>query len=78
MRMEAKYSLYEIMTMVEAAEKYGVNIHTLKNKFKPSVTKPEKIKAWIEAGLIRQSGKTWLITEKFMNDNYPKEAPVEI
>lgn len=71
-KMEAKYSLYEIMTMIEAADKYHVNYNTLKNKFKPSVTKPEKIQAWIQAGLIRQSGKTWLITEKFMQDNFKK------
>ena len=67
--MENTYGLNEIYTIVEAAEKFGVNQNTLKNKFKPSVTKPEKINAWINEGLIRQSGKTWLITEKFMMDN---------
>lgn len=67
--MENKYGLNEIMTMVEAAERFGVNHNTLKNKFKPSVTEPERIQAWINEGLIRQSGKVWLITEKFMTDN---------
>lgn len=60
------YSINQIMTIVEASERFGVNQDTLKNKFKPSVAGRDKIQAWVNEGLIRQSGKTWLITEKFM------------
>ena len=68
--MSEKYSIHEILTITEAAEKFEVNQETLKNKFKRTVTKPEKIDSWIKEGLIRQSGKTWLITEKFMLENF--------
>lgn len=64
------YSLNQIMTIVEAAERYGINEDSLRNKFKPRVTKPERIKAWIESGLVRQSGSTWLLTETFIRQNY--------
>lgn len=66
------YSINQIMTIIEAAARYEVNIDTLKNKFKPSVTKPERIQEWIEAGLIRQSGSAWLITETFMEKIFKK------
>lgn len=65
-----KNYIYDIMTMVEAAERYEVKLYTLKNKFKPSVTKQEKIDAWVKEGLIRQSGKTWLITIDFMEMHF--------
>ena len=61
-----KYLLSEIMTIAEAAERYNVKQDTLKNKFKPSIVGQDKINTWISEGLIRQSGKTWLITSTFM------------
>lgn len=64
--IEMKYTLNEIMTIAEAAEKYNINIQTLKNKFKPSIVGPGRINEWIASGLIRQSGKTWLMTEEFI------------
>lgn len=63
-----------VMTIIEAAERYGVNLETLKNKFKTSVTGKEKIDKWTQEGLIRQSGKTWLITIEFMESNFPKRG----
>ena len=61
-----KYELNEIMTIVEAAERYNVNLETLKCKFKPSIVGQVKIDLWKREGLIKQSGKTWLITPQFM------------
>lgn len=67
--MENKtYSLNQIMTIVEAAEVYGFNYASLRNKFKPSVVSQDKLDAWIAAGLIRRSGTTWLITSEFMEE----------
>ena len=65
--------LYNVMTIIEAAERYGVKLDTLRNKFKPSVTNKEKIEKWIKKGLIRQSGKTWLITIEFMESQFRNE-----
>ena len=67
---ENKYTLNQIMTIAEAAERYGINLNTLKNKFKPSVVGQERLDAWVKHGLVRQSGKTWLITEMFMEINF--------
>lgn len=60
------------MTIAEAAEKYKINIQTLKSKFKPSIVGPGRINEWIDSGLIRQSGKTWLMTEEFIKINFKK------
>lgn len=59
-------NLDEIMTITEAAERYGVNLQTLKNHFKPSIVGQEVIDNRKSAGLIRQSSKTWLLTSAFM------------
>ena len=67
---EVKYSLSQIMTITEAAERYGINPNTLKNKFKPSIVGQERLDAWVKHGLVKQSGKTWLITDTFMEINF--------
>ena len=71
--MENKYLLTEIMTIPEAAERYGLNVETLKNKFKTSIAGAEKINDWVDQGLIRKSGKTWLITPDFVEINFLKK-----
>ena len=63
-----KYELNDIMTIVEASERYDIKLQTLKCKFKPSVVGQVKIDLWKREGLIRQSGKTWLITPQFMHE----------
>ena len=68
--------IYNIMTIIEASERYNVNLDTVKNKFKPSVTGKEKIENWIKEGLIRQSGKTWLITVEFMDMHFGSKGRV--
>lgn len=61
------------MTVSEAAERYGVKLETLKYHLKPSSPNEDKRKEWIEKGLIRQSGSTWILTTKFMEQNFPKK-----
>lgn len=63
---KTKYTLDQIMTIPEAAERFGINQQTLKNKMKPSIIGQERIDEWVAEGLIRQSSKTWLVTEKFI------------
>lgn len=65
-----KFDLNEIMTIPEAAERYGVNIQTLKNYFKPSIVGQDIIDSRIAANLIRQSAKTWLLTPEFMEIHF--------
>lgn len=65
-----KYTLDEIMTIKEAADRYDLNQQTLKNKLKPSVVGQEKIDEWVASGIIRQSSTTWLLTEKFIENNF--------
>ena len=64
------FPINTIMTIAEAAQLYGVKQDTLKSKFKPSVVDKERIQSWIDAGLVRKSGTTWLITKQFMDNNY--------
>ena len=61
-----KYELNDIMTIVEASERYNINLQTLKCKFKQSIVGGDKIESWQRQGLIKQSGKTWLITPQFI------------
>ena len=61
-----KYSIEEIFTMSEAAERYGINISTIKSRVHTSSTRPERFESWLELGIIRKSGKTWLLTDDFM------------
>lgn len=75
---ETKYMLSEIMTISEAADLYDMNVHTIKNKFKPSIVKQETVDRWVAEGLARQSGKTWLITKKFMEVNFPRQVEKSI
>lgn len=67
---KTKYTLEQIMTIPEAAERFGINVQTLKNKMKPSVVGQERIDEWVADGLIRQSSKTWLITQEFIENNF--------
>lgn len=69
---ERKYTLNEIMTIKEASERFNINQQTLKNKLKPSIIGQEKIEEWVSEGLIRQSSTTWLLTEKFIVNNFKK------
>ncbi|HEY9571200.1 MAG TPA: helix-turn-helix domain-containing protein [Metalysinibacillus sp.] len=61
-----KYSIEEIFTMSEAAERYGINIDTIKSRVRTSSARPERFNSWLELGIIRKSGKTWLLTDDFM------------
>lgn len=65
-----KYTLDEIMTIKEASERFNINLQTMKNKLKPSIVGQERIDEWVSEGLIRQSGTTWLLTEKFIENNF--------
>lgn len=67
---KTKYTLEQIMTIPEAAERFGINVQTLKNKMKPSVVGQDRIDEWVTNGLIRQSSKTWLITVEFIENNF--------
>lgn len=60
-----KYKLNEVFTMAEVEERYGVNKFTVQNKLKPS-TSDSKLEEWIKQGIIVKSGKTWLLTDDFM------------
>lgn len=52
--------------MSEAAERYGINIDTIKSRVRTSSARPERFDSWLELGIIRKSGKTWLLTDDFM------------
>lgn len=57
------------MTVNEAAERYGINVNTIKNRLKPSLPKYWKeTNEMIEEGLLKfyQKGqrKEWIISEE--------------
>lgn len=60
------YKIDDIMTIVEASERYGVNQSSLRNNFKPSLVATERIQRWVNEGLVKQSASTWLVTTTFM------------
>ena len=68
-----KYTLDQVLTIPEAAELYNINLQTLKNKMKPSVVGEDQIAEWTEKGLIRRSGRIWLITREFVELHYKIE-----
>lgn len=59
-------TINDYMTIAEAADRYGVNQQTLKNKLKPSVVGQDKIDGWVKDELIRLSATTWIVTTDFM------------
>ena len=65
-----KYALDEIYTTSEASEVFNININTIKSKFKASLVGQDRIDEWINDGLIRQSGSTWLISRRFIEENF--------
>lgn len=61
------------MTISEAAEKWGVNVETVKNKLKPSLVGQEKINEMLNKGLIKCYSKSgtrneWIISQKAMKE----------
>lgn len=70
-----KYTLNEIMTLGEAVERYqeyGVTMDKIKNRLKPSKSGQEKIDEWVSQGIIKLSGRTWLISTDFMDLHFKK------
>lgn len=61
-----KYTLDQVLTMSEAAERYDINLDTLKSRLKPSLAGQDRLDQWQKQGIIKKSGKTWLITEDFL------------
>lgn len=57
------YKLEEIYTTTEAAEKYNINLYTLKHKLKPSIVGEDNLKKWEKKGIIKKSGSAWLLTD---------------
>jgi hypothetical protein len=67
-----KYSLNNIMTLGEAAERYEISIDKIKNRLKPSKMGQEQIDKWVAEEFIRLSGRTWLISSDFMDLHFKK------
>ena len=61
-----KYTLNQVLTISEAAERYDINLETLKSRLKPSVAGQDRLDQWQKQGVIKKSCKTWLITEDFL------------
>lgn len=62
-----KYTLAEVFTVNEAAQRYNISKYTIQNKLKPSTAASiTALNAMEELGIIRRSCNTWLITHDFM------------
>lgn len=61
-----QYTIDEIMTIAEVAEKYEINLERVKNKLKPSIVGQVKLDEWTTAGIIRKSAGVWLLTDNFV------------
>lgn len=62
-----KYTLQQVMTLGEAAERYAVSIDMVKNRLKPSKVGQDQIDQWVAQGIIRLSGRIWFISTDFMD-----------
>ncbi|MCB5007507.1 hypothetical protein LGV96_09720 [Streptococcus mutans] len=60
------YTLHEVFTVSEAAERYDISIETIKSRVRTSTTRPDRFESWVELGIVRKSGNTWLLTDDFM------------
>lgn len=61
-----RVNLQEVFTVNEAATVYNIKKETLRNKLKPSIVGEDRIKTWVDAGLIRQSLSVWLLSREFI------------
>lgn len=67
-----KYELNNVMTLGEAAERYGKSHDMIKNRLKPSKVGQDQIDEWVDQGIIKLSGRTWLISSDFMDLHFKK------
>lgn len=67
-----KYELNNVMTLGEASERYAVSLDMVKNRLKPSKVGQEQIDQWAAQGIIKLSGRTWLISVDFMDLHFKK------
>lgn len=67
-----KYNLDQVMTLGEAAKRYAVSLDMVKNRLKPSKVGQEQIDEWVAKGIIKLSGRTWLISKDFMDLHFKK------
>lgn len=70
--IKPKHTIDGFMTLGEAAERYGVSIDMIKNRLKPSKVGQSQIDEWVNAGLIRLSNRTWIISTDFMDLHFKK------
>lgn len=65
----------EVMTISEAAKRWGKPVETLRSRFRPQNGKPPVLTEQTEG--VRRSGNTWLITAARMRQLYgpDKEWP---
>ena len=67
------------MTIQEAADRWEISVHTLKNKLNSSKVGEIKLSEWEKSGLIKSyvkpggKNKLWIITTEFMEMHYGKE-----
>lgn len=61
-----RVDLQEVFTVNEAATVYNIKKETLRNKLKPSIVGEDRIKTWVDEGLIRQSLSVWLLSREFI------------
>lgn len=63
--------IQDVMTINEASERWNISFETIKSKFK--ARKTEQIAIWEKYGLVKKSGKSWLLTKQFMELNFGEE-----
>ncbi|MBQ0139390.1 MAG: hypothetical protein KBT36_08845 [Kurthia sp.] len=58
--------LKNIMGVQEAAERWNVSVDTVNSRIRNLVKNTQKYSGMVDAGLIKQSHKTWILTAELM------------
>ncbi|MEB2280064.1 hypothetical protein LAV73_08625 [Lysinibacillus xylanilyticus] len=60
------YTLNDVMSVQEASERWDVSIDTIHSRIRTIAKDEAKFEGTVEAGLIKKSCRTWILTTPLM------------
>ncbi|MED4888929.1 helix-turn-helix domain-containing protein [Lysinibacillus sp. FSL R7-0073] len=60
------YTLKDVMSVQEAAERWSISIDTIHSRIRTITKDNTKFEGAVEAGLIKKSCRTWILTTPLM------------
>ncbi|MEQ6855316.1 helix-turn-helix domain-containing protein [Lysinibacillus capsici] len=60
------YTLNDVMTVKEASKRWGISSDTIHSRMRTITNDETKFEAAMEAGLLKKSHNTWILTTTLM------------